>query len=132
MVCKPLQVYHKLSISFNVRANLKYAPYIPIALGCIRLFFEVRTWSLNEALTRQAAKDLWESYDIIKNVILEFNDIQNRIQLLEQVDKDLLLPIVYMEVFGYFIKFVAILTRYARDKKLGIYIYISFPFNLPQ
>ena len=70
----------------------------------------------------QAAKDLWDSYDLIATLILDFNDmIQIRINYLRSIDIDLLLGDVYMDAFEQFIKFLAVLTRYARDNKLGTY-----------
>jgi hypothetical protein len=68
----------------------------------------------------QAAKDLWDSYDLITDVLLDFNDLGVRIKSLDLVDQDLLLGVVYMQAFEQLLKFVAILTRYVRDKEFGI------------
>lgn len=70
----------------------------------------------------QAASDLWDSYDRIVSLLLDFNDIWTRINFLESVDRELLLGVVYMDAFEHLLKFIGILTRYARDKGSGTHI----------
>jgi hypothetical protein len=70
----------------------------------------------------QAASDLWASYDRITSLLLDFNDIGTRIKVLESVDQDLLLGVVYMEAFEHLLRFVGILTRYVRNRQLGMMI----------
>jgi hypothetical protein len=69
----------------------------------------------------QAASDLWDSYDRIVSLLLDFNDIWTRIDFLKSVDRELLLGVVYMEAFEHLLKFVGILTRYVRDKGSGTF-----------
>jgi len=53
--------------------------------------------------------------------LLGFSGVECRIKSLEFVDHELLLLTpVYMQMFRLHLKFVGILTRYVRDKELGM------------
>lgn len=69
----------------------------------------------------QAAKDLWDSYDLITKFLLDFDYVGSRIKYLEKsADQELpLLSPVYLQMFRLMLKFVGILTRYVRDKEFG-------------
>ena len=83
--------------------------------GLYPLVFQSNS-AMSESTYLQAASDLWESYDRIISLLLDFNDLTTRIKFLESVDQELLLGAVYMEAFEHLLKFIGILTRYVRDK----------------
>jgi hypothetical protein len=116
-----VSVSEVVSLCYNKFLISKWGPFASLALGCIRLFFKVKPIVVSPSTYLiQAAKDLWASYDLITTLLLDFNDIRTRIKELESIDRELLLCSVYMEAFQLLLKFIAILTRYVRNKQFGM------------
>jgi hypothetical protein len=93
-----------------------------LGLGLCSLLFQGKLLTSESTYFVQAANDLWDSYDRIVSLLLDFNDIWTRINFLQSVDHELLLGIVYMQAFEHLLKFVGIVTQYARDKGSGMLI----------
>jgi len=69
---------------------------------------------------------MWESYDCITDLLLDFNDLQTRIKSLHHIDQELLLSSVYVQMFRLMFQFIGILTRYVRNNTFGTHDSVQY------